>query len=370
MQAIPILTAGRELLAISPTGSGKTAAFMIPILSQLDSSQSGGFRAIIVSPTLELMQQTYRRFIRLSSGSGLGIHILSRANAASINDAGKRDILIATPKKLADLINTAHINMARVEFLIFDEGDCLWDKNGFIEQVDEILASCTNLKITRALFSATMPETIESLARTILRDPIRISIGEHADCASENVQQRLMFTGDESGKLLAIRNLFKEGVATPLLIFVQSKSRARQLFHQLKSENVKIGYIESDQTQAHRDEMVRRFRAGIVHALITTEVLARGIDFIGVNCVVNYDFPQSTVSYIHRIGRTGRAGRSGEAITFFTYDDCVLLRSIAGVLKRSKCDVPDWMMAMRQPNRSRVKERKTQPPKRKTIAKS
>ncbi|CEP01184.1 RNA helicase [Plasmodiophora brassicae] len=371
MQAIPVLMAGRELLAVSPTGSGKTGAFMIPILAQLDTPHPDGlFRAVVVSPTIELAQQTYRRFLRVSAGRSFGIFALTRANADAVaKPDGKRDIVVATPARLASLIKANAIDLSRVEYLVFDEGDQLWDANGFVTDVDEIVAACTNPNVTRALFSATMPETTENLARTVLRDPVKVVVGASENSACDNIEQRLVFAGTEPGKLIALRDLLVKGIRTPLLIFVQTKSRARQLAHTLRQHPhpIKVGYIEADQTQAQRDQVVRQFRGGDLNALITTEVLARGIDFLGVNCVINYDFPQTTVSYIHRIGRTGRAGRRGEAITFFTHEDVVFLRSIAGVMQRSGCDVPAWILSMRKPNRSRVKELRTRPPKRKRI---
>lgn len=146
---------------------GKTGAFMIPILAQLDTPHPDGlFRAVVVSPTIELAQQTYRRFLRVSAGRSFGIFALTRANADAVaKPDGKRDIVVATPARLASLIKANAIDLSRVEYLVFDEGDQLWDANGFVTDVDEIVAACTNPNVTRALFSATMPETTENLAR-------------------------------------------------------------------------------------------------------------------------------------------------------------------------------------------------------------
>lgn len=164
-----------------------------------------------------------------------------------------------------------------------------------------------------------------------------------------DVTQKLIFAGKEEGKLLALRNIFHAGVRPPVLIFVQSKDRVRQLYHQLKDNdfNMPVGMIHADQPLHDRENMVKYFRIGKVWVLICTELLARGIDFKAVNCVINFDFPQTTASYIHRIGRTGRAGRKGEAYTLFTELDAEFLRSIVNVMKISGCEVPDWMLSLK-----------------------
>lgn len=177
--------------------------------------------------------------------------------------------------------------------------------------------------------------------------------------ATHTIKQELIFTGSEEGKLLALKQLVLEGrIHPPVLIFVQSKERAQQLFRELILDGLNVDAIHSDRTQAQRNRTVEKFRTGEVWILITTELMSRGIDFKGVNLVINYDFPQSITSYIHRIGRTGRAGRQGEAITFYTEQDFEFLRSIANVMKASGCDsVPQWIFdSLRPPKKQRKKE--------------
>jgi ATP-dependent RNA helicase DDX52/ROK1 len=181
------------------------------------------------------------------------------------------------------------------------------------------------------------------------------------------VEQELMFVGSESGKLLAIRDIVRTGVSPPVLIFVQSKDRAQQLFTELIYDGLNIDLIHSDRNQKERDVVVRKFREGKIWFLICTELMSRGIDFKAVNVVINYDFPQSTISYIHRVGRTGRAGKSGKAITFFTSEDKKYLRDIAAIIRKSGGTVPDYMLSLKK---SRKKDRVAlmqKAPKRKVI---
>lgn len=226
------------------------------------------------------------------------------------------DILITTPMRMARLVKQGNIKLDMVEMLVLDEADKLFDM-GFLEQVDEIFAACTRNDLVRALFSATLPQTVEETARTVMHDPLRIVIGSRHS-ATDIVKQRLLYVGNEAGKMPALRRLISEGIQPPVIVFVQSVDRAKDLYQELVSGDISVDMIHSERTEQERDAAVRRFRLGETFILIATDLLARGMDFKGVRCVVNFDFPQSTVSYIHRIGRTGRAGRPGEAITFFT----------------------------------------------------
>lgn len=185
--------------------------------------------------------------------------------------------------------------------------------------------------------------------------------------AVETVEQELLFVGTENGKLVAMRDIIKKGFLPPMLVFVQSIERARELFHELVYEGINVDVIHAERTQQQRDNVVNSFRSGKIWVLICTALLARGIDFKGVNLVLNYDFPTSSVEYIHRIGRTGRAGHQGKAITFFTENDKPLLRSIANVIKQAGCPVPDYMIGFKKIH-SKVKRRlEKKPPNRSTI---
>ena len=374
MQAIPLLLQNRELLACAPTGSGKTAAFILPVLYHLKEPKKCGFRCVVVSPTRELAQQIYREFCRLSKGKALRIHILTKAKANANNfgpKSSKRfDVLVTTPNRLVQMLqrDPPAVQLDNVEWLIFDEADKLFEegKDGFRDQIAAIYQACSNPKIKRALFSATLSNGIEEWTRVHLDNVVRITVGVR-NSATETVEQELLFVGQESGKLIAIRDIIQKGFEPPMLVFVQSKDRAKELFHELIYDGINVDVIHSDRTQSQRDNIVKCFRTGKIWVLICTELMGRGIDFKGVNLVVNYDFPTSSVAYIHRIGRTGRAGRTGKAVTFFTEDDVVNLRSIANVIKSSGGEVPDWMLKLKKPARKSKKKLSKAPLKRSSI---
>ncbi|XP_038128857.1 probable ATP-dependent RNA helicase DDX52 [Cyprinodon tularosa] len=374
MQAIPLMMHGRELLACAPTGSGKTLAFSLPLLAHLQQPANLGFRALIISPTRELASQTYRELLRLSEGVGFRVHIIDKASLAAKKygpqSNKKYDILVSTPNRLIYLLNQdpPGINLSSVEWLVVDESDKLFEdgKTGFREQLATIFLACSNAKVRRAFFSATCTQEVEQWCRLNLDNLVSVNIG-HRNAAVETVEQELLFVGTENGKLVAMRDLIKKGFLPPMLVFVQSIERARELFHELVYEGINVDVIHAERTQQQRDNVVNSFRSGKIWVLICTALLARGIDFKGVNLVLNYDFPTSAVEYIHRIGRTGRAGHRGKAITFFTENDKPLLRSIANVIKQAGCPVPDYMIGFKKIH-SKVKRRlEKKPPKRDTI---
>lgn len=357
MQAIPVLADRRDVVAIAPTGSGKTLAFLLPILVSLDTTvQSGegmGIRAIVVSPTKELAGQTARvaRSLLVNRNAQLNVALLGKVG---VDEAMKADVVLATPLKLAHLVDTKAISLDRVEYLILDEADRLFmtekpDKNEknaiavepmdsndgqeadgnkvtssdtsaqkaaakqtkhFLNQIDTILNACSNPRLVRGLFSATFPAHVESLARNVLQDPVTVRIGR-LNSPVDTVKQHLVFVGSERGKLLGLSQLIRSGVKPPILVFVDTKDRVKSLRKELVHEGVKVDCIHADQAPILRQAALDNFRRGSVHVLVATDVLGRGIDFLGVRAVVNFDFPRSSMDYIHRIGRTGRAGRSG-----------------------------------------------------------
>uniref|UniRef100_A0A8D0L129 Probable ATP-dependent RNA helicase DDX52 n=1 Tax=Sphenodon punctatus TaxID=8508 RepID=A0A8D0L129_SPHPU len=350
MQAIPVMLHSRELLASAPTGSGKTLAFSIPILTHLKQPMNKGFRALIISPTRELASQTHRELVKLSEGTGFRIHMIHKAAEAAKKfgpkSSHKFDVLVTTPNRLIYLLkqDPPAVDLTRVEWLVVDESDKLFEdgKTGFRDQLAFIFLACTSPTVKRAMFSATFAHDVEQWCKLHLDNIISVSIGAR-NSAAETVEQELLFVGSETGKLLAMRDLVKKGFTPPVLVFVQSVERAKELFHEFIYEGINVDIIHADRTQQQRDNVVQSFRAGKIWVLICTALLARGIDFKGVNMVINYDFPTSAVEYIHRIGRTGRAGHAGKAITFFTEDDKPLLRSVASVIQRAGCPVPDYI---------------------------
>ncbi|XP_029030362.1 probable ATP-dependent RNA helicase DDX52 [Betta splendens] len=374
MQAIPLMMHGREVLACAPTGSGKTLAFCLPLLSHLQQPANLGFRAVIISPTRELASQTYRELLRLSEGVGFRVHIIDKASLAAKKygpqSNKKYDILVSTPNRLIFLLNQdpPALDLSSVEWLVVDESDKLFEdgKTGFREQLATIFLACSGPKVRRAFFSATCTPDVEKWCRLNLDNLVSVNIG-HRNAAVDTVEQELLFVGTENGKLLAMRDIIKKGFLPPMLVFVQSKERARELFHELVYEGINVDVIHAERTQQQRDNVVASFRAGKIWVLICTALLARGIDFKGVNFVLNYDFPGSAVDYIHRIGRTGRAGHQGKAITFFTENDKPLLRSIANVIKQAGCPVPEYMVDLKKTRSKDKRKLEKKPPKRNSI---
>ncbi|KAH9735360.1 DEAD-box ATP-dependent RNA helicase 57 [Citrus sinensis] len=345
-QAIPVLLSDRECFACAPTGSGKTLAFLCPMLMKLRCASKDGIRAVILCPTRELATQTTRECKKLAKGNKFQIKLMKKELVRS-TDLSKFscDILISTPLRLRLAIRRKKIDLSRVEYLVLDEADKLFEVGNLLKHIDPVVKACSNPSIVRSLFSATLPDFVEELARSIMHDAVRVIVGRK-NTASESIKQKLVFAGSEEGKLLALRQSFAESLNPPVLIFVQSKDRAKELYGELAFDDIRAGVIHSDLSQTQRENAVDDFRAGKTWVLIATDVIARGMDFKGVNCVINYDFPDSGAAYIHRIGRTGRAGRSGEAITLYTEDDIPFLRNIANLMKASGCEVPSWILTL------------------------
>lgn len=344
-QAIPILLSGRECFACAPTGSGKTLAFLCPILMKIKAGCKDCIQAIILCPTRELATQTTRECKKLAKGKKFHIKLMTK-ELTKCGDFKKMpcDILISTPLRIEYAVKKRKLDLSSVKYLVLDESDKLFEL-GFVKQIDSIVKACSNPSIVRSLFSATMPDTVEELARSIMHDAVRVVIG-NKNSASKTITQKLLFAGSEKGKLLALRQSFAESLNPPVLLFVQSKERAKELYKELAFEDIKADVIHADLSQTEREDAVDNFRSGKTWVLIATDVVARGMDFKGVKCVVNYDFPESAAAYIHRIGRSGRAGRSGESITLYTEEDVPLLRNIANVMVSSGCEVPAWILQL------------------------
>lgn len=364
MQAWPLMLQGREILGSAPTGSGKTAAFLVPVLHQLQGPQKKGFRAILLAPTRELARQTYRECVRLSEGLGFRIHIINNVNRArqkfGPNSSKKFDILVTTPNRLVFLLQggeTPAIDLSNVEWLVIDESDRLFEggSGGFRDQLAIIYQACTGPKIKRALFSATFAYEVQHWCKLNLNNVVMVSVGIR-NTASSDVKQELLFCGAEHGKLVALRDILRKGYKPPVLVFVQTKERAKELFRELIYDNIMVDAIHADRTQTQRDNVVRAFRERKIWVLICTELMARGIDFKGVNLVINYDFPASAISYIHRVGRTGRAHHQGRAVTFWTVEDKPYLHSIAKIIHDARQEVPEWMLTLNKPPKNRKKK--------------
>ena len=352
-ESIPMTLNDRDILGCAPTGSGKTLAFLIPLLQRtIDGSEAIGLKGLVISPTKELASQIFSECEKLAHKIMLGkkrqlqVALLSKSLSAKLKNkvvsSKKYDIIITTPLRLIDVLKHEALDLSNVKDIVFDEADKLFDKT-FVEQTDSILSLCHSNQLRKSMFSATLPSNVEEIAQSIMLDPIRIIIG-HKEAANSNIEQKLIFCGNEEGKLIAIRQLVQEGqFKPPVLIFLESITRAKALYHELMYDRMNVDVIHAERTAMQRDKIIERFRSGDLWCLICTDVLARGIDFKGVNLVINYDVPRTAQAYVHRIGRTGRAGRSGRAITFYTKQDSLAIKPVINVMKQSGCEVSEWM---------------------------
>ncbi|KAG8930402.1 RNA-dependent ATPase rok1 [Tulasnella sp. 417] len=347
-QALPILLEKRDLAGISPTGTGKTLAYVLPMFALLGSpmaskdrpeAQQGikdhGPRALVICPTRELAGQIYNECMKLAQGRKWNILLFSKGASSSEHKKamGKVDVVIGTPLRILAAIREEAMRLDSVRYLVLDEADNLLDTD-FGKQTEEVLESCTHPDLQKSIFSATLPQVAEQVAKRVLVDPIRVVVGVK-DSASLNVSQTLTYCGTEVGKLFALRQLLATSPPLPMLIFVQSKERAKQLYQELLYDNLTVDQLHSDMTSKQRLESVARMRRGETWVMVCTEVMARGMDFGGIKGVVNYDFPTTVQGYVHRIGRTGRAGRTGVAKTYFTDADIPFLRPIAQMINQT-----------------------------------
>ncbi|KAI6159532.1 P-loop containing nucleoside triphosphate hydrolase protein [Pisolithus thermaeus] len=361
---IPILLEGRDLAAISPTGTGKTLAYLLPIFSSLGSpianlSDTGsGVRALVLAPTRELAHQIHNECLKLASGRKWRLILFNKATASTLRDKvvrDKVDIIISTPLRLVAAVQEGNLELNNVRHLILDEADRLLD-NEFIAQVQEVVAACTYPEVHKAVFSATLPAGVEKLAMGMLRNPIRIVVGLK-DTPLPLIAQSLTYVADDTSKLPSLLTYLAQPYNPPLLIFTSTQPRATSLAEELTLNGIpNVDCLHAGMTKKERDDAVSRMRRGESWIMVTTEVMARGMDFKGVREVINYDFPTSVQSYIHRIGRTGRAGREGKAVTYFTDADAPYLKSIANVLLQSGSSVPEWILKLPKPSRLKKKQ--------------
>ncbi|KAJ7630471.1 P-loop containing nucleoside triphosphate hydrolase protein [Roridomyces roridus] len=377
---IPILLESRDLAAISPTGTGKTLSYLLPLLCSLGApsasgkSEAGaGVRAVIVAPTRELAHQINNECMKLAQGRKWRIILFSKATANTMTDKAARDkvdIIISTPLRLVASLKSGSLELDNVRHLILDEADRMLDAE-FFPQVEEILAACTHPKIQKAVFSATLPANAEKMAMQMLKDPIRVVIGLK-DTPLPLIAQSLTYVADDPSKLPSLLAYLAKPYDPPVLIFTSSQPRATSLAQELVLNGIpNVDCLHAGMTKKEREDAVSRMRRGESWVMISTEVMARGMDFKGIREVINYDFPTSVQSYVHRIGRTGRAGREGKAVTYFTDQDAPYLKTIANVLLQSGSTVPEWILKLPKPSKlkrrqmGKVKREETVNPARK-----
>ncbi|MEH6545556.1 MAG: DEAD/DEAH box helicase [Sneathiella sp.] len=336
-QAIPSILEGKDLIGLAQTGTGKTAAFSLPIIQKLLKDEGKRSpkeaRSLILAPTRELAVQiaenikAYTKYLHLRMALVYGGASPKSQVKAMLNGA---DILIATPGRLLDLMNQKHISLQRVEFLVLDEADRMLDM-GFIRDIRKIIDRLPKDRQT-VLFSATMPKSVEGLATSILKDPVRIQVAPTATTAEKVDQHVLMVPKGRKRQLLA--HLLKDEALKRVLIFTRTKHGANRVSKQLEQLGISSGAIHGNKSQNARQKALNEFRAGDIRALVATDVAARGIDVNDVSHVINYEIPNEPESYVHRIGRTARAGAAGVSLSFVDHDERDFLRDIEKTIRQ------------------------------------
>ena len=313
------------MLGVAQTGTGKTAAYLLPVLSKLDD---GGYpkdaiNCVIMSPTRELAQQIDQAM----QGFGYYLQDVSSVAVYGGNDGNRydqelkslrmgADVVIATPGRLITHISLGNVDLSKVSFFILDEADRMLDM-GFSEDINTIAAKLPKTCQT-IMFSATMPQKIEELAKTLLKDPVEIKLA--VSKPAEKIKQEA-YVCYETQKMAIIKNIFKAGDLKRVIVFSGSKMKVKQLAAALQQQGINCGAMHSDLEQAERDDVMFKFKSGQYDVLVATDIVARGIDIDDIEMVINYDLPHDTEDYVHRIGRTARANRDGVAISFVAEED-------------------------------------------------
>ena len=330
-QAIPPILEGRDIIGLAQTGTGKTAAFVLPVLQHLMNGTPGVVRALVVTPTRELAEQTHLAFSEL--GRNTGLVSLAVYGGVGVSQQSQQlrngvDILVACPGRLLDHLWQGNIDLSRLEILVIDEADRMFDM-GFLPDVRNILKCITN-KHQTLLFSATMPDSIRKLVKDILCNPVTIQIGRTKPA---NTVSHSLYPVEQSRKTALLKVLLKNVETESVLIFTRTKHRAERLAEQLRLAGYPVAALQGNMSQNQRQTSLDRFRDGSAKLMVATDIAARGIDVLSISHVINYDMPDSTDSYTHRIGRTGRIGQNGEAFSLVTPDDSTMIRDIERLLE-------------------------------------
>ena len=341
-QTIPVALSGKDIIATAQTGTGKTAAFMLPILNNLlrDDTQLGQVRSLVLTPTRELAQQVAENTQQYAANTDLKVVCLY--GGANIGPQEKRlkagvDIVIATPGRLLDHLIKGTLSLSQLQHLVFDEADRMLDM-GFIGEIKRIMRHVPDSRQTM-LFSATLDESVEKLASRWLSDPKRVGI-EQQNTTVEAIEQTF-YAIDEEKKAAVIAYLIGKNNWQQVLVFTRTKAQADSLVKELIKDGLPSSAIHGDKSQGARDKGLTQFKEGKVRVLVATDVAARGIDISTLDHVINAQLPYVAEDYIHRIGRTGRAGRSGKAISLVSQDEQWLLEELEVLLDERL--TPQWL---------------------------
>lgn len=330
-QAISVVLNGKDLLGIAQTGTGKTAAFAIPIIQQLDkpmlTNRKREIRALILTPTRELAIQIDECFTDYAKFTGLrNTVIFGGVNQRPQVDELKKgtDILIATPGRLLDLISQQHIKLDHIKHFVLDEADRMLDM-GFIHDIKRLLPLLPKQRQTLC-FSATMPVAIATLSKTILNQPVRIEVAPVSSVV-DTIDQRLYLV-EKINKGDLLFSVLKQDEKKSVLVFSRTKHGADKIVRILNKKGIHCEAIHGNKTQGARQRALSNFKAGKTRVIIATDIAARGIDISNLEMVINYDLPDVAETYVHRIGRTGRAGNNGTALTFCSPEESMMIRDI------------------------------------------
>jgi ATP-dependent RNA helicase RhlE len=338
-QSIPVVLEKKDLLGCAQTGTGKTAAFAIPIIQLLNEDKSVAhgprpIRALILTPTRELAIQIDESFAAYGKYVGLrhlvvfgGVSQVPQVNALR----GGVDILIATPGRLLDLIDQRHISLQQLKMFVLDEADRMLDM-GFIHDVKKVITKLPAKRQT-LFFSATMPNEIASLANTILNNPVRVEVTPVSSTA-EKIQQAVYFV-DKADKRALLLHILKDDSIKSALVFTRTKHGADKVVKDLNRANIEAEAIHGNKSQTARQRALNGFKSGDLRVLVATDIAARGIDVDDLGFVINYELPNVPETYVHRIGRTGRAGASGIAVSFCEHEEVPYLKDINKLISKS-----------------------------------
>lgn len=330
LQCIPLIFQGKDVMGLAQTGTGKTAAFALPILQRLMSGPRRRLRALVIAPTRELAEQIHEAFSRLGSHTRLKSVAIYGGVSKSSQIKKLRDgaeIAVVCPGRLLDLMDQRAVSLAQVEFLVLDEADRMFDM-GFLPDIRRIMGRIPAERQT-LLFSATMPKDIRDLAREILKDPVTVRIG---DSVPVSTVSHAAYPVEPHLKTALLMKLLDRTKTDSVLIFTRTKQRATRLASRMKDAGLPVTSLQGDLSQQERQKAISGFRSGRYQILVATDIAARGIDVSRISHVINYDTPDTVDAYTHRIGRTGRAAKTGDAFTLVTPKDRSLVWSIENVL--------------------------------------
>jgi ATP-dependent RNA helicase RhlE len=331
-QSIPPIMQGRDLIGLAQTGTGKTAAFVLPVLHRLLRSPRGQVRALIISPTRELAEQTCETINEL--GYKTGMHAISIYGGVSMDQQirGLRrgvEFVVACPGRLLDHLLKGTLDLSQVEVLIIDEADRMFDM-GFLPDIRNIVRCLTKSHQT-LLFSATMPEDIRKLVQEVLHDPLTVEIGH---CAPIDSVSHALYPVQPHLKTELLKEILHSTETNSVLVFTRTKHRVERLTEQLQKAGYKVASLQGDMTQYRRQEALDGFRDGSLKILVATDIAARGLDILSISHVINFDMPDTVDAYTHRIGRTGRVDNTGEAFTLVTDEDKDMIKALERIFKK------------------------------------